>query len=132
MNSLIGRSLGLGALLGLLAGMVGIGGGVFLAPLLHWLGWMSQRAIAASCTIFILINSAAGLAGQFTKMHAVPMLELYQPYMWLFIAVLLGGQVGSHLGVHVLGAKTLRRLTGALVFSVSLRLLYRWASLVAA
>ncbi len=122
--------LPMGAILGLLAGIVGIGGGVFLAPLLHGMRWASTQTISASCSVFILVNSAAGLAGQLTKFKSLPESHDFQPYLWLFVAVFLGGQVGSHLGVKVLGAKVLRRLTGALVFYVSLRLLYRWFNLL--
>jgi uncharacterized membrane protein YfcA len=122
--------LPLGAILGLLAGIVGIGGGVFLAPLLHGLHWARPKVISASCSVFILLNSAAGLAGQLLKLHGMPESHDLQPYYWLFAAVLLGGQAGSHLGIRVLGAKTLRRLTGLLVFYVSLRLLYQWFNLL--
>ncbi len=122
--------LPMGAVLGLLAGMVGIGGGVFLAPLLHGLRWAPARIISGSCCVFILLNSAAGLSGQVSKLYGAPESPDLQPYYWLFVAVFLGGQIGSHMGVRVLGARTLRRLTGVLVFYVSLRLLYRWLTLL--
>lgn len=127
---LFALGLPIGAVLGLLAGIVGIGGGVFLAPILHYLGWATQKGISGSCSVFILVNSAAGLVGQLVKLHGVPDYQVFQPYLWLFIAVLVGGQIGSHLGVNVLGARALRRLTGILVFYVSLRLLYRWIGLL--
>lgn len=122
--------LPMGAVLGLLAGIVGIGGGVFLAPLLHGLRWAPPRVISGSCSVFILLNSAAGLTGHMSKLYGTPESPDLQPYYWLFVAVFLGGQVGSHLGIRVLGARTLRRLTGVLVFYVSLRLLYRWLTLL--
>ena len=56
-----------GGALGFLAGVVGIGGGIFLAPLLYMLRWGSERAIAGTCALFILVNSLAGLAGQLAK-----------------------------------------------------------------
>ena len=56
-----------GGLLGLLAGIVGIGGGIFLAPLLYLLRWDAPKRIAATCAAFILVNSLAGLAGQASK-----------------------------------------------------------------
>jgi len=128
--TLFSLGLPIGAFLGLLAGIVGIGGGVFLAPILHYLGWTSQKSISGSCSVFILVNSAAGLLGQLVKLQGVPDYQIFQPYLWLFLAVLAGGQIGSHLGVNVLGARALRRLTGILVFYVSLRLLYRWIGLL--
>lgn len=122
--------LPMGAVLGLLAGIVGIGGGVFLAPLLHGLRWAPAKVISGSCSVFILLNSIAGLTGQVSKLYGMPESPDLQPYYWLFAAVFLGGQVGSHLGIKVLGARTLRRLTGVLVFYVSLRLLYRWSTVL--
>lgn len=122
--------LPLGSVLGLLAGIVGIGGGVFLAPLLHGLHWARPRVISATCSVFILVNSAAGLVGQWSKLRTLPGSHDLQPYAWLFLAVLVGGQVGSLLGVRMLGARALRKLTGLLVLYVALRLLHRWYTLV--
>lgn len=122
--------LPLGGVLGLMAGIVGIGGGVFLAPLLHALHWARPKVISGTCALFILVNSAAGLAGQLTKLRTLPESHDLQPYAWLFLAVLVGGQVGSHLGLRVLGARALRKLTGLLVLYVSLRLLHRWFTLI--
>jgi len=118
--------LPIGGLLGLLAGMVGIGGGVFLAPLLHYLGWGHARNIAASASLFILLNSIAGLAGQLSKLIASGHLDLLYHYVWLVPAVLLGGQIGSRLGAYHLPDNVVRRLTAVLILYVALRLLWRW------
>lgn len=111
--------LPLGAALGLLAGVVGIGGGIFLAPILILTGWASARATAATTAVFILVNSLAGLGGQFTK--GVYVDELVIP---LGIAVLLGGQIGSRMGSNRLPAGVVRRLTAALILFVSVRILW--------
>lgn len=121
--------LPIGGLLGLVAGMVGIGGGVFLAPLLHYLGWGHARNIAASASLFILLNSMAGLAGQLSKLVESENLGLLSQYFWLVPAVLLGGQIGSRLGAYHLPDNIVRRLTAVLILYVALRLLLRWHSL---
>ena len=118
--------LPVGAATGLLAGLVGIGGGIFLAPLLHVLHWGAARAIAAASSLFILINSVAGLAGQIMKLGDVGQLDQFYQYLWLFPAVFLGGQIGSRLGSRHLPGLLVRRLTAAVVLYVAGRLLIRW------
>lgn len=120
-----------GACLGLLAGIVGIGGGIFLAPLMHMLRLANTRTIAASASLFILVNSVAGLAGQASKAGGVAHLQALWEYAPLFLSVLIGGQIGSHLGVAVFSERTIRRMTAALVIYVSLRLLYMGVMAVA-
>jgi uncharacterized membrane protein YfcA len=84
-------SIGLpvGAALGLLAGMVGIGGGIFLAPVLLLSGWTNEKQTAAAASLFIFLNSAAGLIGQFTKGVHIDMMIVP-----LALAVFFGGQIG--------------------------------------
>ncbi|MEP1422683.1 MAG: sulfite exporter TauE/SafE family protein [Erythrobacter sp.] len=109
--------------IGFLAGLVGIGGGVFLAPLLHLTRWHGAREIAATASFFILINSAFGLVGQLLKngpaMFAGAMVEALP----LLLAVVVGGQIGSLMAVRVLPARWIRWLTAALVLVVGVRLL---------
>jgi uncharacterized protein len=112
----------LGLLLGMLAGVIGIGGGVFLAPILHLLRWGTARQIAATASAFILINSLAGLAGKAAHVADAELLLTYAP---LFVAVLLGGQLGSHLGARRLPASALRRITALVVLYAALNLLMR-------
>lgn len=119
-----------GGTLGLLAGIVGIGGGIFLAPLLHLLGRDHPRAIAATCSLFILVNSAAGLTGQIMKLDDTALLTRALPYWPLIPTVLVGGQLGSWMGSRRLDPLTLRRLTAMLVLYVGLRLVWRWIGLV--
>lgn len=93
--------LGIGGGLGLLSGLVGIGGGIFLAPILHWLGWGKSKEIAATATFFILLNSITGLCGQIVKSGEGGInqnLSDFIEYVPLFVAVVLGGQIGSRLG----------------------------------
>jgi uncharacterized membrane protein YfcA len=113
----------LGAGIGLLSGLVGIGGGIFLAPLLHTLRLATPKAIAATASVFILLNSLAGLVGQAGKLgsldHGSAMLEWWP----LFLAVLVGGQLGSWLGAGRFSERTVKRLTAVLVLYVAIRLL---------
>lgn len=119
----------IGAGLGLLAGLVGIGGGIFLAPVLHLLRWDETRKIAATCSIFILVNSFAGLAGHMMKFSSAE-LNSIAAYWFLFPAVLIGGQIGSYMGTKHLNPNILRLLTAFLILYVSLRLLWRWLTMV--
>lgn len=113
--------LPIGAALGLLSGLVGIGGGIFLAPVLYFLGWSQSREAAAAAAFFILVNSVSGLFGQFAKSGAGLEWGLALPLM---AAVLLGGQIGSRLGAGKISKLTLQRVTAALILSVSGRLLW--------
>ncbi|MES2291062.1 MAG: sulfite exporter TauE/SafE family protein [Pseudomonadota bacterium] len=111
--------------LGLLSGIVGIGGGIFLAPVLHLIGWDRAKRVAASATIFILANSIAGLAGQVTKLTNPALLAEVAHYWPLALAVLVGGQIGSRMGVQILPAAILRRVTALLILFVAGQLLWR-------
>lgn len=121
----------MGAVLGFLAGMVGIGGGIFLAPVLHLLRWEHAKKIAATCSVFILVNSIAGLAGQAMKIGDAQILINIAPYWMLFPAVLAGGQIGSYFGAVRLNPQALRIVTAVLVLYVSGQLLLRWWAMVA-
>jgi hypothetical protein len=120
--------LPLGGLIGLLAGLVGIGGGIFLSPCLHLLRLADAKRIAATSSFFIMVNSVAGLVGQVMKHGTLEHLERHLSYIWLAAAVLLGGQIGSRLSARVLSGQLVRRLTAVLVLYVSGRLLYLWYS----
>ena len=110
-----------GGAIGLASGIVGIGGGIFLAPMLYLLRWGSGREIAGTASAFILVNSLAGLAGQLSKGAASNLdLWLYAP---LVAGVVIGGSVGSRLGVAVLPPRVLQFGTATLVLIVAVRLL---------
>ena len=114
----------IGCVLGLVAGVTGIGGGIFLSPLLLNLGWGQPKQIAAAAAAFILFNSTAGLFGQFTKAGAE--IISFTGYLPLFAAVLIGGQIGSRLGASGrFKAHYFVRLTGILTFIVGVRLLIK-------
>ena len=113
-----------GAGLGFAAGVVGIGGGIFLAPLLYLLRWGPPKRIAATCAAFILVNSIAGLAGQASKgLGAVG--AVVGEHWLLFPAVAAGGMIGAWLGSDRIDAKWVRVLTVLLVLYVAARLLLR-------
>ena len=86
-----------GGSIGLLSGMVGIGGGIFLSPILIMLGWARSKNAAGVATLFILLNSISGLIGQLSKGQA---LGDAKGYILLFLAVLIGGQIGSRIGTR--------------------------------
>jgi uncharacterized protein len=109
--------------LGYLAGLVGIGGGIFLAPLLHLTRWAEARAIAATASLFILINSLAGLFGQLAKNGPERFGEALSGALPLLIAVVVGGQLGSLLALKFLPERVIRWLTAALTIWAGSRLL---------
>ena len=110
--------------MGGLAGLVGIGGGIFFAPLLHLQRSLPTKQIAAFSSVFIFFNSFAGLMGQASKYSQFIGLDILFEYIWLLIAVFIGGQIGNRLGISFISAIVVRRLTGALVIYVAVRLLY--------
>lgn len=109
--------------LGYLAGLVGIGGGIFLAPLLHLTRWAGARQIAATTSLFILINSVSGLIGQLTKNGPERFAEALTGALPLLIAVVLGGQLGSLLALRWLPERVIRWLTAGLTIWAGSRLL---------
>lgn len=115
---------GVAAPLGYLAGLVGIGGGIFLAPLLHLSRWNSARAIAATASLFILVNSLFGLAGQILKGGEGRFLAAVDMGLPLIVAVAIGGQIGSLLAMKFLPQRWIRWGTAALTAWVGARLLF--------
>jgi len=114
-----------GGALGFLAGVVGIGGGIFLAPLLYMLRWGSPRAIAGTSAVFILANSIAGLAGQLAKGDGAGA-AILADYWPVFPAVLAGGLIGATLGSSRIDPKYVRILTALLILYVAARLAIRF------
>ncbi|MFW5634558.1 MAG: sulfite exporter TauE/SafE family protein [Erythrobacter sp.] len=110
--------------LGYLAGLVGIGGGIFLAPLLHLARWREARAIAATASFFILVNSCFGLAGQLLKGGPDRFAAAIEGGLPLLLAVAIGGQAGSLLAARFLPLRWIRWLTALLVMIVGVRLLF--------
>lgn len=115
-NTLIGGAIGL------LAGLVGIGGGIFLAPVLHFTRWSDAKHIAAMTSLFILVNSISGLAGQLLQSKFEIDIMFILP---LLVAVLIGGQIGSRLSINWFNHQVIKRITAVLIFIVSVRILYQ-------
>jgi len=107
-----------GAVLGLLAGLTGTGGGIFLSPLLLFTGWAEIRETAGISAAFILVNSVAGLAGNLTSVQQVPAAVL----VWAAAAA-MGGLVGAGLGSRRLAGTTLRRLLALVLVIAGTKLL---------
>ena len=125
LDSFIGKtsSLIVSAALGFLAGLVGVGGGIFFAPLLYLSKALPTKNIAAFASFFILVNSVSGLIGQFMKHNNAEVFLDVMGHGWLFIAVLIGGQIGSRLSIKKFKPIIIRRLTALLVIYVGCRLL---------
>ncbi len=111
----------IGGVIGFLSGMVGIGGGIFLSPVLNLTKWDTPRRIAATASVFILVNSISGIAGQITQL---PSNINYQRILLLCVAVLIGGQLGSRMGAIKLKPIIIRRLTAILVLVAGINVLY--------
>ncbi len=107
-----------GAILGLLSGLTGTGGGIFLTPVLLFARWAETRAAAGASSVFILANSVAGLAGNVAGIGALPPAIP----LWL-IAVAAGAVVGSRLGTRRLAVPTLRRALAAVLVIAGLKLI---------
>ncbi|MCF6220250.1 MAG: sulfite exporter TauE/SafE family protein [Robiginitomaculum sp.] len=120
----------IGAGLGLLSGIVGIGGGIFLAPVLHRIGWGKAKEIAALCSLFILVNSVSGLTGQLVKLGGLEQLENTQPYWLLAPMVIIGGFIGNRMSVKVFSETTVRKMTAILVLFVAVRLLWKFSQMI--
>ncbi len=110
--------------LGYLAGVVGIGGGIFLAPFLHLTRWNEARAIAATASLFILVNSLFGLVGQLLKGGEGRFLAAFDVGLPLIVAVAIGGQIGSLLALKFLPQRWIRWGTAALTAWIGARLLF--------
>jgi uncharacterized protein len=115
--------VGLSAVVGLFAGLSGIGGGIFMAPVLHLIRWAEAKRIAAFASLYILVNSITGLAGQLLKGGPQAFTEPAATFWPLLLAVLVGGQLGSMLGIKLFSPVWLRRVTAVLVGYAAIRLL---------
>ena len=118
-----------GTSLGLLAGITGIGGGIFLAPVLHFMRWGNAKQIAGACAFFILVNSLAGLIGQSLKIEDIALFSALSPYWILLPAVLIGGQIGSWLGAVQINMSMVKKMTALLILYVSVRLIMKFISM---
>ena len=111
----------IGSILGIISGTVGIGGGIFLSPILFLLKADSPKNIATSASLFILINSISGIFGQLSKENILNEVLLYWP---LFFAVIIGGFLGNFLNLKIFSSRVLVLMTSVLVIFVAARMGY--------
>ena len=115
-------SIFIGLFLGLISGIVGIGGGIFLSPILFLLKADKPKNIITTASLFILINSIFGILGQFTKEKVISNFLSYWP---LFLAVLIGGLFGNYLNIKFFSNRILALITSLLVIFVAIRMGFR-------
>jgi len=108
-----------GGLIGFISGVAGIGGGIFLSPILFLTRAGRPKYIATAASLFILINSISGIIGQLTKNNVL--LEI-QNYWYLLIAALIGGQIGNFLNLKIFPVRVLALVTAGLVLFVAIRM----------
>lgn len=109
-----------GAVIGLFSGLLGIGGGIFLTPLLLLLCWASPKQAAAVSAPFILVNSISALAGMGPNLS----IELPAHFVEYAVAVVAGGLIGAHLGSHRLPGKTILAILSAVLLLAGGKMLY--------
>ncbi len=112
-------SILIGGILGFISGIVGIGGGIFLSPILFLTRAGKANHIVTTTSIFILINCISGIIGQLTKNLVLN--EIHN-YWYLLIAVLIGGQIGNFLNLKIFPTRILALVTALLVLFVSGRM----------
>ena len=112
-------SIVIGGILGFISGVVGIGGGIFLSPILFLIRAGKPKHIVTTASLFILINSASGLIGQLTKNT---LLVEVQNYWYLLVVVLVGGLIGNYLNLKIFSTRILALITAILVIFVACRI----------
>ena len=115
-------SIPIGGILVFVSGIVGIGGGIFLSPILFLIKAGKPKHIVTVASLFILINSISGVTGQLTK-NAV--FNDLSNYWYLFLAVIIGGQIGNFLNLKIFPTKILALVTSGLVLFVAIRMAYK-------
>ena len=106
-----------GAILGLLAGLTGTGGGIFLSPLLILMGWADSKRTAAVSVVFVLVNSIAGLGGVVADAPSMP-----DGLLIYIAAAITGGLVGSWLGARRMPGSSIRLLLAVVLLLASLKM----------
>ncbi len=108
-----------GAGMGFLSGLVGVGGGIFLSPLLLLMKWEETRRAAGVAAAFILVNSIAGLLGHLASVREVP-----TAIPWWLLAAGVGGWIGAELGSRKLDPLAIRRVLSVVLFVAGLKMLF--------
>ena len=108
-----------GAAMGLLSGLVGVGGGIFLTPLLLLMNWSETKIAAGVSALFILVNSAAGLLGNYKQVSVLPS----DVVLWIGSAI-VGGIIGSLLGSRKFESLMLRRVLAAVLLFAAVKLIF--------
>jgi hypothetical protein len=109
----------IGAILGLISGLVGVGGGIFLTPILLLMNWTETKKAAGISALFILVNSISGLLGNYAQVSQLPATV----YLWISTAV-IGGIIGSTLGSKKFNSMTLRRVLAFGLLVAGLKLIF--------
>jgi uncharacterized membrane protein YfcA len=105
--------------IGLLSGLTGTGGGIFLTPLLIFMGWADAKRAAAVSALFVLMNSISGLAGNISATRALP------PYILsMLIAVALGGALGAYMGSQHIESAIIKKLLSVVLLIAGLKLIF--------
>ena len=112
-------SILIGGLLGFISGVVGIGGGIFLSPILFLIKAAKPKHIVTAASLFILINSISGVIGQLTKNIV---LSEISNYWYLFLIVIIGGHIGNYLNLKIFPTRILALVTSGLVLFVAIRM----------
>jgi uncharacterized protein len=109
----------IGAVIGLLSGLIGVGGGIFLTPILLLMNWSETKRAAGVSATFILVNSIAGIAGNYAQVLKLP------PNVWIWIAAaVIGGVIGATLGSKRFDSLTLRRVLALVLLFASVKLIF--------
>ncbi len=111
-------ALAIGAVIGLLSGMIGIGGGIILSPVILLLHWADMKKTAAVSALFIFVNSLAGLAGLFTKGF-----QLESQMLWMLLIAFAGGALGSYFGAGHFENKKLKWILALVLLIASVKLM---------
>ena len=109
----------IGVCIGLLSGLTGTGGGIFLSPLIIFLGWTSIKGASGTAAVFILFNSISGLLGNISSVHSVP----DEIFIYIF-AVLMGTLVGTHLGIKKLNQLAVKKTLGIVIIIAGLKFIF--------
>lgn len=108
-----------GALMGFISGLVGVGGGIFLTPLLLLMNWADTKKAAGVSALFIFVNSAAGLAGSYSQLSRL------EPVTFGYVAAaVVGGVLGSSIGSKRLGSLALRRILSVVLLIAAVKIIF--------